>query len=255
MAIQASLAATSQPIILASYDDLTDHEKGSCDPMLNHLLTLNRTGKTLDDAARKAFWEAVFQRWTTSPSAHNPLPHSRPREDSGTPVAILKQDAPMKTKTPGSATIPPDRRQGATVWLQPVPNFVTQQITYKWTDGANRKVPRSATSLLSDLSWTQAKIEAVIKRDHKELDRVGRLNMNAAVYYAREQLLSHLKLDRRDGSRKGHKRCKACKTRGVSDMQEFQEIRLCEDFIAAYKDLSAGYFAHEKQPLVGPSFT
>ncbi|KAF5520273.1 hypothetical protein CGCA056_v008325 [Colletotrichum aenigma] len=161
----------------------------------------------------------------------------------------------MKTKTPGSATIPPDRRQGATVWLQPVPNFVTQQITYKWTDGANRKVPRSATSLLPDLSWTQAKIEAVIKRDHKELDRVGRLNMNAAVYYAREQLLSHLKLDRRDGSRKGHKRCKACKTRGVSDMQEFQEIRLCGDFIAAYKDLSAGYFAHEKQPLVGPSFT
>ncbi|KAF3806605.1 hypothetical protein GCG54_00008120 [Colletotrichum gloeosporioides] len=254
MALQASLAATSQPRILASYDDLTDHEKRSCDPILNHLLTLNRTGKALDDVTRKAFWDAVFQRWTTCPSAHNPLPHFRPREDSGTPVATLKQDAPVKTKNPSNAPMPPNRLQGATVWLQPVPNFITQQITYKWTDGANQKVLRSVATLLPELSWTQARIEAIIKRDHKELDRVGHLNMSVAVYYARAQLLSHLKLNRRDGSRKGHKRCKACKTHEVSDMKEFQEIRLCGDFILAHKDLSAGYFAHEKQPLVGPSF-
>ncbi|KAI8241712.1 hypothetical protein K4K57_012191 [Colletotrichum sp. SAR 10_99] len=183
MAFQADISATEQPnepTILASYDDLTDHEKRSCDSIITHILTLNRTGK-------------------------------------------------------------------------PLPNFVANRIKeYKWTDSNNKNIGGAKAITLTDRTLQEAKVEAIIKRDQKELDRVGRLNIDVAVYYAREQLLSHLKLNRRDGSRK--KRCKACKMREVSGMKEFQEIRLCGDFIAAHQDLSAGYFAHEKQPLVGPSF-
>ncbi|KAK2777477.1 hypothetical protein CKAH01_12025 [Colletotrichum kahawae] len=268
MATQASLSATSQPkdpIVLASCDDLTDHEKRSCDPIISHILTLNRTGKTIDDTIRAAFWEVVFHRWTTSPAAHNYPPRPHPRQDLGTPVATLNQDVPSHEgskkhviagqEPPPASAIPKERRQGATVWLQPLANFVTNQIKYKWTDSNNKIIGGAKVVSLADKTLQEAQVEAIIKRDQKELDRVGRLNIDVAIYYARQQLLAHLRLDRRDGSRKGHKRCKACKTREVSDMKEFQEIRLCGDFIEAHKGLSAGYFAHEKQPLVGPSFT
>ncbi|KAF4816678.1 hypothetical protein CGCSCA5_v006307 [Colletotrichum siamense] len=267
MAFQADIAAREQPndpIILASYDDLTDHEKSSCDPIIDHLLTINRTGKVLDDTTRTALWEAVFHRWSTSPAAYNHLPRYRPFEDSGTPVATLDQDIPSQTISKKDAitghepqpasSIPKERRQGATVWLQPNPNFVKKAINYKWTDSNNKAIGGAKYVSLTYKQLQEAKVNAIIKRDQKALDRVGRLNIDVAVYYAREQLVAHLRLNRRDGSRKGHKRCKACKTLTVSDMTEFQEIRLCGDFIENHKDLSAGYFAHEKQPLVGPSF-
>ncbi|KAJ0383864.1 hypothetical protein COL922a_009556 [Colletotrichum nupharicola] len=267
MAFQADISATEQPkdpMILASYDDLTVHEKRSCDPIITHILTINRTGKVLDDSIRAAFWEAVFHRWTTSPAAHNYLPRPRPQQDNGTPVATLIRDVPSQegskkhviaeNEPPPASSIPKERRQGATVWLQPLPNLVANQVKYKWTDSNNKNIGGAKAMTLTYKTLQEAKVEAIIKRDQKELDRVGRLNIDVAVYYAREQLLNHLKLNRRDGSRKGHKRCKACKMREVSGMKEFQEIRLCGDFIAAHQDLSAGYFAHEKQPLVGPYF-
>ncbi|KAH0431419.1 hypothetical protein CcaCcLH18_07153 [Colletotrichum camelliae] len=251
MATQADVSATEQPndpIILASYDDLTDHEKSSCDPIISHLLTI--TGQERSLTTQSAQPSGKLSSIDGAPLLALITTYPAPDVPS---QEISKKHVIAGQEPPPASAIPKERRQGATVWLQPVPNFVKKEVTYKWTDSNNKAIGGAKFVSLTDKTLQGAKVEAMIKRDQKELDRLGRLNIDVAIYYARQQLLAHLGLNRRDGSRKGHKRCKACKTREVSDMKEFQEIRLCGDFIEAHKGLSAGYFAHEKQPLVGPS--
>lgn len=236
---------------LSCYDDLTEHEKFSSDRILSRIMQLNRTGQSVDDDARKEFWETVFSDWDTDRSIFAPLEPNRHATETSVLVGHFIRDTrrntrPPNYRVPGSrhriyTEIPDNRRQGADVLLQVSINLNTQTYRYRWVDSENRTVPRSAVTL-NDMTMDEARARTIVQWDRMEMAVQGNYNVRMAVWYARTQLISHFR-QRDDCQRAADKgeECPGCKYQDDAAMPQLKDIRLCGDSFPADSPIWVAY--------------
>ncbi|KAF6816967.1 hypothetical protein CSOJ01_02664 [Colletotrichum sojae] len=240
---------------LSCYDDLTEHEKFSCDRILSRIMQLNRTGQSVDDETRKEFWGIVFCNWNTGQSMVAPIQPSRHAAETSVLVGHFARDTrrntrPPNYRVPGSrhrifTEIPDNRRQGADVFLQVSINLDTQTYRYRWVDSENRTVPREAVKL-NNMTMDKARSLTIAQWDRMEMRVQGNYNVRMAVWYARTQLISHLKQrdDCESAANKGEE-CPGCKYQDDAAMPQLKDIRLCGDSFPADSPIGVAYREHQ----------